>query len=115
MSKIDLGYLIDITDGDKEIMIEMIDLLLEETPKHLKNIKTFYENKQWTKLGAEAHKLKPMLLYVGLTELNEATQELETNGKKAQNLETIPVLIEQLEEGFISVIEELEEKKTQLN
>lgn len=110
MSIIDLEYLTNITGGDNEIMAEMMQLLLEETPKHLNNIKSFQENEQWTELGAEAHKIKPMLLYVGLSDLHEAAQQLEANGKKAENLDEIPELIETIELGFYEVEDQLKEK-----
>lgn len=114
MNTIDLSYLKDITNGENEIMAEMIELILEETPKHIQQIKKLFSNKDWPQLGAEAHKLKPLLLYVGLTKLNEATQELEQNGKKSINLDAIPDLITIIEEGFNDVSDELKSIKQQL-
>ena len=115
MSKIDLTYLEDITSGESEIMIEMIDLMLDETPKHFENLRKALEEENWDSVGSEAHKLKPMFLYVGLTELNEIAQKLEFCGKKEENLEEIPELIEHLEEGFEDVVVQLKEKKTELS
>jgi HPt (histidine-containing phosphotransfer) domain-containing protein len=115
MSSINLDYLINITGGDNAIMAEMIELLLEETPKHLHNIQDYLENEQWTKLGAEAHKIKPMFMYVGLSDLHDAAQELEANGKNAVNLDAIPELINTIETGFQSVQDELKEMVTELS
>jgi HPt (histidine-containing phosphotransfer) domain-containing protein len=39
MNAIDLNYLENMTGRDNEVMIEVINLLIEETPKHLNNIK----------------------------------------------------------------------------
>lgn len=114
MSSINLDYLINITGGDNAIMAEMIELLLEETPKHLQNIREYLDNEQWTKLGAEAHKIKPMLMYVGLTDLHDAAQELEAHGKNAQNLDAVPNLINTIETGFSNVQDELQQKITEL-
>lgn len=114
MDKIDLSYLENITDGDNEVIVEMIELFLEETPKHIEKIETFYKKEQWQLLGAEAHKVKPMFLYVGLTDLNEACQKIEVCGKKVSNLDAIPSLIQQLKEGYQEVTSELENRKVGL-
>lgn len=115
MSSIDLSYLENVTSGDNEVIVEMIELFLEETPKHIEQIENFYSQKEWQKMGAEAHKVKPMYLYVGLTGLNSVAQTLEDRGKKAQNLETVPELIQQLKKGYKEVKEELENKIAQLS
>jgi HPt (histidine-containing phosphotransfer) domain-containing protein len=115
MGKIDLTYLENITDGENEIMVEMIDLMLDETPKHFKNLNKALEAENWSDLSSESHKLKPMFLYVGLTELSEISKDLENYGKHARNLEAIPELIEKLEAGFNEVVPDLKEKKAQLS
>ncbi|WP_020402676.1 Hpt domain-containing protein [Gracilimonas tropica] len=115
MGKIDLSYLESVTDNDHEIMIEMIDLIIEQTPTHIENIKSFNRDKLWKKLGAEAHKIKPMLLYVGLAELKETAEKLEEFGKKETNLELIPDSIQKLDSGFKAIIPELVETKQSLS
>lgn len=114
MNVIDLSYLTSITGGDKEVMVEMIDLLIEETPKHLDTIKTAQKNKDWPKLRSEAHKVKPMFLYVGLSELNEICKELEDNAKNETDLASNPELIENLENGFNEVIDDLKRTVNEL-
>lgn len=115
MGIIDLSYLEDITDGENEIMAEMITLLLEETPKHLETIQASLANKNWPQLASEAHKIKPMLLYVGLTELSDITKELEAIGKNEKGLEKGPRLISRLQTGFNEVVVELQEKVKELS
>ena len=115
MGTIDLSYLEDMTNGDNGVMAEMITLLLEETPKHLKNIQQALSDENWKQLASEAHKIKPMMLYVGLTDLNELTKELETRGKNEEGLEKIPDLVHQLDEGFHAVMDELQEKIAELS
>ncbi|MEQ8523627.1 Hpt domain-containing protein [Gracilimonas sp.] len=115
MGKIDLSYLENITGNDNEVMIEMLDLMLSETPKHISKIKEAHDEKNWKELGAESHKLKPMFLYVGLTGLNETAQDLEEYGKQENNLNLIPALIDELEKGYLEVIDELKNKKEELS
>ncbi|MBO6585670.1 MAG: Hpt domain-containing protein [Gracilimonas sp.] len=115
MGKIDLSYLENITGGDNEVMVEMIDLMLSETPKHIDKIKKAHQEEHWKELGAESHKLKPMFLYVGLTALNEIAQDLEKFGKETINLKSIPGLIDQLEQGYLEVVDDLKNKKQELS
>ncbi|WP_421773893.1 Hpt domain-containing protein [Gracilimonas sp.] len=115
MGKIDLSYLENITGGDNEVMTEMIDLMLSETPKHIEKIKQAHEKENWKELGAESHKLKPMFLYVGLTSLNEIAQDLEKFGKEAISLKSIPGLIDELEQGYLEIVDELKSKKDELS
>ncbi len=115
MGKIDLSYLENITGGDNEVMVEMIDLMLAETPKHIDKIKQSYKKENWRELRAESHKLKPMFLYVGLTALNEIAQDLEKYAKETTHLELIPQLINELEKGYLEVTDELKNKKEELS
>jgi HPt (histidine-containing phosphotransfer) domain-containing protein len=115
MDTIDLSYLEDITGGDKEIMVEMITLLLEETPTHLQTIASSFAHKNWQQLASASHKIKPMLLYVGLTDLSDITKELEAIGKSEEGIEKLPGLISRLQTGFKAVIGDLQEKVRELS
>lgn len=115
MNIIDLSYLEDLTDGDNEVMIEMITLLIEETPKHLDTIKQAQDEEDWPKLRSEAHKIKPMFLYVGLNELNEICKELEDNANNKTNLESNPELISRLVAGYNEVTDDLKRKVEELS
>lgn len=107
--RIDLTYLTEITAGDDDVMAEMIELFLTETPKQLVLLKEYHQKKDWSQLGAEAHKLKPTFLYVGLSELNELTLQLEQRAKNKEDLDDIDSFIKKIEEGYKSVVVELEE------
>lgn len=115
MGKTDLKYLLEITDGDKEIMKEMVGLFLKETPVQIQKIRGAYEARNWEQLGAEAHKLKPTFMYVGLSDLKNMAQEIEKAGKNQKNLEAVPDLLKAIEEGYKDAAGELNEMKEQLN
>ena len=112
--KIDLSYLNEITGFENEIMVEMIDLFLEETPKQITILRESFETENWNQLGAEAHKLKPTFLYVGLSQLNELTLEMEKFAKDRRNLDQIGEMIEELERGYSEVIPSLTEERDRL-
>ena len=111
---IDLTYLTEITGGESSIMAEMIGLFLEETPKQIQLLKEHHENQDWALLGAEAHKLKPTFLYVGLSGLNELTVKVEKSAKNKVELDKLKALIEEIDTGFKSIQSSLKEKLSEL-
>ncbi len=78
---IDLSYLEDITGGDKEMMLEMLTLFIEDIPVQVELIRIAVEEKNMKALSTESHKLKPALQYVGFNEMYELVKKLEVVGK----------------------------------
>ncbi|MEQ9309595.1 MAG: Hpt domain-containing protein [Balneolaceae bacterium] len=93
---IDLSYLENITAGDEEMIMEMLNLFIEDIPKQVTKIHELAENKELQKLGAEAHKIKPTLQYVGLFEMYEIVKSLESFGKQEVYSPQIIELVEEL-------------------
>ncbi|MEO1023843.1 MAG: Hpt domain-containing protein [Bacteroidota bacterium] len=79
--KIDFSYLLEITGGEPTIMLEMIDLFIQEIPKHSARLKEFATEQNWSSLASEIHKMKPTLLYVGLHSIHQLALELEKETK----------------------------------
>ena len=105
--KLDLSYLIDITGGDREMMLEMIDLFLEDIPIQVKKIKSLSGAEGIKELGKEAHKLKPTLQYVGFIEMFEAVKEIESICKSGVYSNKIEQLIDVMEKNAVTSIPSL--------
>jgi HPt (histidine-containing phosphotransfer) domain-containing protein len=103
-----------MSGGDNSMIIEMIELFLKETPIHLDNLKTANEDQEWSKVASEAHKVKPIMLYVGLSDLNLLCKKLEDNAKSEQDQELSNELIQKLTEGYEEVNDDLEKKLKEL-
>ena len=113
--KLDLSYLEEITGGDNEIMLEMIDIFLTESETAIQELRHIYEQKNWQALGAQAHKLKPTLLYVGLKEIHAITLKLEKNAKQGSMPEMYDQWIQQITDGYHDIREDLELVKKELS
>lgn len=96
------------------MIVEMIELFLQETPQHLANLKQADEDGQWNKVASEAHKIKPIMLYVGLSDLNLVCKKIEDNAKGDHNSELSKELINQLEGGYKDISGDLEKKIDEL-
>ncbi|MFP8487619.1 Hpt domain-containing protein [Gracilimonas sp. Q87] len=114
MGKIDLSYLENMSGGDNAIIIEMIELFINQTPQHLQNLMKANENKEWNNVASEAHKVKPTMLYVGLSDLNLVCKKIEDNAKGNQDVEISNNLIDQLVSGYKEITGDLETKIEEL-
>lgn len=96
------------------MIIEMIELFLKETPQHLDNLKGANDTQEWKKVASEAHKVKPIMLYVGLSNLNFVCKKIEDNANGDQDIETSNALIDQLVNGYKEITGDLENKIEEL-
>lgn len=112
MNRIDLSYLEEITGGDNEMMLEMLDLFISDIPTHVQNIRTYASNGELVQMGKEAHKVKPTMQYIGLGDMLELVKTLEVYGKNEESDKDIDGLITQLEAKTEEILPMLEEKKT---
>lgn len=68
-SKVDLSYLEDMSGGDAEFMIEVIEMFQESAPGSVQMVMVDLKNGNFPQLRATVHKLKPSVQMLGHTEL----------------------------------------------
>ncbi len=103
----DLSYLERISDGDQDFKIDMIDTFLDTSSTYIFEMKASLEINNWKKIGDIAHSLKPSFTLMGMDENKKLIQEIEFAGRKADNIQLIPVLIDQLEKIISKAHQEL--------
>lgn len=108
---IDLSYLEEITEGDKDMMLEMLTLFVEDIPNQVEAIQKHAADQNLAGVGSESHKLKPTLQYAGLHSLYQTVKRLEVLGKAGVQTEEVSNLIVQLGEETEEALASLEEKK----
>jgi HPt (histidine-containing phosphotransfer) domain-containing protein len=74
---LDLTFLYEIADGSNEFIIESIDMLLQQAPELLKDIKDAIQAQNWPVAAGAAHKLKPSMGFFGMLVSQELLQEIE--------------------------------------
>ncbi len=74
---LDLNHLCEISGNDTGTMREVIDVFLEHAPALLRELQAHHAARDGNGLRRAAHKLKPMLAYVGMTSLHARTLQLE--------------------------------------
>ncbi|MGZ2369917.1 Hpt domain-containing protein [Ancylomarina sp. YFZ004] len=84
---IDLSYLREMSGNNKDIMVEMVEIFIEQNPEFTEGISSYFENKQWTELGAVAHKAKSSVRIMGMDELGDCLEKIEHYSKGNQKVE----------------------------
>jgi signal transduction histidine kinase/CheY-like chemotaxis protein/HPt (histidine-containing phosphotransfer) domain-containing protein len=72
---------LDKLGGDETLFREVIDIFIEEAPKHLSQLKLALANRDAANVEAVAHSLKGELGYFGDAELSQTARELENAGR----------------------------------
>ena len=92
----DLSEALARVDGDHELLAEMAELFLEESPRFISEIRTALEKDDTQTLTYAAHTLKGSVGNFAATEAAEAARQLEQMGRKGE-LAGAGVILAQLE------------------
>ncbi len=109
----DLTFLEEIADGNKEFMIESIDMFLIQTPEIFNNLSKSIASKDWNTTSALAHKVKSNLGFFGMDRIKNEMQEIETNAKAGGNDPQMATKFESVKKAMDKSLEQLTEIKKQ--
>ena len=104
---LDLSYLDMISGGNSELKRKIIQMLIDETPDELYNLKQFTREKNWKRVRAVSHKMKAGLTYLGLTHALEWAKRIEENAGTETHLDRIPDLVERVTVACTKAINDL--------
>ena len=104
---IDLSYLREVTGDSNDIMKEMLELFLNDTPVALELLQDKCKESDWDVIRAEAHKIKPSFMFVGLQTCHEKLTIIENNARERKDIEEIHDPLDSVEGAFNSVTDEV--------
>ncbi|WP_051929409.1 response regulator [Flavobacterium sp. 83] len=108
---IDLTYLNQRTKSNPALMMEMISLYLVHTPPLVTALKQSLADKNWTLLGAAAHKMIPSFSIMGISPIFEnMAKKIQEIAVKEECTEELNNLVSQLEKICVQACKELEEE-----
>ncbi len=105
----DLTYLKSISDGNREFLNDIISTFIAQTPPLLSEMNDAVTDKNWTKVGDLAHKLKPNLTLLGMNQLSALVLSIEADGRSNKAILTLPDRVKLLVNTCSSAIKELKE------
>ncbi len=108
---VDLTYLYKRTKGNPELMTEMIELYLGQTPPMISDMKKGLSDKDWDLLHKSVHKLIPSFSIMGINkEYEEIAKKIQEYSGTKQHLNEIQELVFKLETVCSKACEELKEE-----
>ena len=107
--KIDLTYLREMSAGNKDLVLEMIDIFKTQVEEFSIDMDKHLADKDYELLGRLAHKAKSSISIMGLNELAIELKTFETLAKAGENTELYPDFIERFKKETSEALEELEE------
>ena len=111
---LDLSYLDEVSGGNKEFIVEMIDMFVAQTPAQVSQLVQAIENGDYKSIASLAHKIKPTLAFVGVEEIRLAFAEAESSAREQRDLEKIKTSFDNVEQVFEIVVRKLQEKKSEM-
>ncbi len=100
VSTVDLGYLLNLSNGDILFVTEIIESFLTETPNYLKALQVVAQKQEWDQCYFIVHRLKPNFDMFGMKLLADKSAFLEEYFKKGSlAVDQLSELITQLIEG----------------
>jgi len=111
---IDLSVLEEITDGSYDLLSDMLDIFFLQVPTFIKEMEAAYNNGDYAKLGAIAHKAKSSVATMGITSLIQKMKEFELLAKSGENPEQYPAYINLFKANCKEAIKELHVLKSNL-
>ncbi len=106
---IDLDYLNNRTKSNPELMMEMIELYLKQTPPLVSAMNRSLENKDWSSLYTAVHKLIPSFLIMGInSDFETMARKVLEYSKTQEQSDGIPDLVLHLANICTQACRELE-------
>ena len=103
----DLSYLNMMTGNNAELKDKIIQMLIDETPDELYNLKQFTREKNWKRVRAVSHKMKSGVTYLGLSKTLELVKRIEEYSESENHLDRVPDLVERVSVACSKAINDL--------
>ena len=112
---VDLGYLMNRTKSDRNLMMEMISIYLKQTPPLIQVMKQSLHNQDWDSLYSSAHKIIPSFAIMGMSvDFENMAKKIQEHASMQKESEDISDMVLKLENVCIQACKELEEEYTRL-
>jgi signal transduction histidine kinase/CheY-like chemotaxis protein len=111
-----LNELLDLSNGDKEFYIEMIEVFIKTTQDSINNMEKAMKEGKYEKVAGYAHKIAPSCLHMGANHLFSLVKNIEDNIRKynqTTKTEGLVIKAKQEAEHIITALE-MEIKKEKI-
>ncbi|MBI4645773.1 MAG: Hpt domain-containing protein [Bacteroidia bacterium] len=106
---IDLSYLKEMTEGNIELIKELVDIFKSQIPEFIAQMDASLNAGDWQALGSVAHKAKASVSLMGMSNLTDVLKTLEMNAKNAEKINELPLYVNKFKETTMLAVKELDE------
>jgi HPt (histidine-containing phosphotransfer) domain-containing protein len=96
----DISLIRDISRGNEAFIRKMLGIFVEQTPLHLAEMREFFANSDWKRMGELAHKIKPTIDNLGIKAIKATIREIENIGRIGEGTGRMGELLEEVEEAM---------------
>lgn len=89
-----LSYLRNMTDGDPDLMQELIDIFTSQADEYVHEMRDLFAKSDWQELSRLAHKAKSSVAIMGMNELSEILKDFEILARDQKNVDKFPEYID---------------------
>ncbi|MEL6192303.1 MAG: Hpt domain-containing protein [Bacteroidota bacterium] len=113
---LDIQYdqLEELTGSDPEFMVEILEMIVEQTPEVLEEMDTLLQAASFADLSGKAHKYKSTINILGGNALTDVTKDLEIQAKQNPTVENLTPLIADFKSLCTDMLRQLRIKLQQL-
>ncbi len=101
-------YILSVTGGDKEAIIEVVDMFRAQVLEIISEMKKLLESADYYNLGLLAHKAKSSVAIMGMENLAGKLKSFELQAKEGLNPELYPGYISDYEAETKEALKELD-------
>jgi len=105
----DLSKLEEIAKGNKQFVNKMVNLFIKEAASSVSQIKIAFQDGDFSKVKAIAHRIKPSIDNMGISSLKNDIREIEKHAEIYLSSKQLDTLITKLETKIALVINDLKE------
>ncbi len=98
----------EMADGDKDFIVSIVTVFLEEIPQDLKDLEEAVNNRDHEQTYQLAHKIKPNVDILGMEQARILALDIETLGKNQGSFDEINTKFPVLKQDVLQVISELQ-------
>jgi HPt (histidine-containing phosphotransfer) domain-containing protein len=107
---INLDLLSRTVNGNKKVIVEIMNVFLEQLPDDIVAINEAVEKTDFVAVKRQCHKMKSSVAIMGIDALVALLEEMEELGNKAENIERIKELNTQVDSLARKAIQEVKEE-----
>lgn len=102
-----LSYLRNMTDGNPDLIQELIDIFTSQADEYIHEMQDLYAKSDWQALSRVAHKAKSSVAIMGMSELSEMLKDFEILARDQKNVDKFPDYIDKFTQEINEACKEL--------